>query len=305
MGQPLTLAALLKDAVAALGGAEIDAPAFEARALLSGVLGLSREEMLARPEQSIDAGARDRFAHALGRRAGGEPLARITGQREFWSLPIGLGADTLIPRPDSETVVEAALALVAERDKEHSILDLGTGSGCLLFAFLAELPHARGLGIDHAAGAISVARDNACRLGFSDRSEFRIGDWADGLSGPFDIIVSNPPYVGREEWGTLPTEVRDFEPELALIGGWDGLSAYRALVPGIKRLLGPDGFAVLELGAGQHDKIAEICRNSGLFLGPVRRDLGGHRRALPVAGSPINLKNLKVKKKVGKKAIPV
>ncbi len=301
MDVPETLAALLEEAVSALGAAALEAPAFEARALLTGVLGMSREEMLAHPDKPVDAAARARFADALGRRAGREPLARITGQREFWSLPIGLGADTLIPRPDSETVVEAALALVADWDKELSVLDLGTGSGCLLFALLVELPRARGLGIDRAAGALAVARANAQRLGLSARAEFRVGDWADGLAGPFDIIVSNPPYVADEEWAALPPEVRDFEPELALNGGRDGLAAYRALVSGIAPLLAPDGFGVIELGAGQHDRVAEICRNSGLFTGPARRDLGGHPRALPFARSPDGLEIAKVKKKGWKK----
>ncbi len=305
MNMPATLAELLDDAVAVLGAAGFDAPAFEARALLTGVLGLSREEMLAHPGCAIDAAARARFADALGRRAGREPLARITGQREFWSLPIGLCPDTLIPRPDSETVVEAALALVADRDVEHSILDLGTGSGCLLLALLWELPRARGLGIDRAPGALAMARDSARRLELEARAEFRVGDWTHGLAGRFDIIVSNPPYVAEAEWAALPPEVRDFEPELALNGGPDGLAAYRALVPEIARLLAADGFAVVELGAGQHDDVAEICRNSGLFTGPVRRDLGGHPRALPLARRPVGLEKSKAKKKVGKKAIPV
>jgi release factor glutamine methyltransferase len=300
-----TLAALLDDAVTALGAAGLAKPAFEARALLSGVLGLGREEILAHPHRPVDAVSRARFADALGRRAGCEPLARITGQREFWSLPIGLGTETLIPRPDSETVVEATLLLVADRDEELSVLDLGTGSGCLLFALLAELPRARGLGIDRAEGALAVARANGRRLGLSARAEFRVGDWAEGLAGPFDIIVSNPPYVAAGDWAALPPEVRDFEPELALNGGRDGLGAYRALIPGIAPLIAPDGFGVVELGAGQHDQVAEICRNSGLFTGPARQDLGGHQRALPLARSREALEIAKTKKKVGKKDVPV
>jgi len=305
MNAPKTLAALLDDAVTALGAAGLAAPAFEARALLSGVLGLGREQMLAHPERPVDAKSRARFADALGRRAGHEPLARITGQREFWSLPIGLGADTLIPRPDSETVVETALLLVADRDEELSILDFGTGSGCLLFALLAELPRAHGLGIDRAAGALAVARANGHRLGLSARVEFRAGDWAEGLAGPFDIIVSNPPYVAKEELAALPPEVRNFEPELALNGGRDGLAAYRTLMPGIARLIAPNGFGVVELGAGQHDQVAEICRDSGLFTGPAGQDLAGHQRALPFARSRMALEISKMEKKVGKRDVPV
>jgi len=300
-----SLSVLLDDAVSVLGAAGFASPAFEARALLSGVLQLGREQMLAHPERPVDSESQARLADALRRRASHEPLARITGQREFWSLPIGLGAETLIPRPDSETVVESALLRVADPDKEYSILDLGTGSGCLLFALLTELPRARGLGIDRAPEALAIARANGHRLGFSSRAEFRVGDWTDGLIGVFDIVVSNPPYVAEEEWAALPPEVRDFEPKLALNGGIDGLAAYRALIPGIARLIAPDGFGVIELGAGQYDQVAEICRNSGLFTGQADQDIAGHQRALPLARSHVGIEISKMKKKVGKRYIPV
>lgn len=305
MSTPTSLAALLDDAVTVLRTAGLAAPAFEARALVSGVLGLGPEEMLAHPDRTIYATARSRLADGIARRARGEPLARITGQREFWSLSIAVGPDTLIPRPDSETVVESVLALIDDRDREMTILDLGTGTGCLLFALLVELPNAHGIGVDRAAGAVAVARDNGRRLGLSDRAEFRIGDWAEGLAGPFDVVVCNPPYVAEEEFAVLAPEVREFEPQLALDGGPDGLAAYRALLPGMARVIAPYGFGVLELGAGQHDQVGEMCRNLGLFTGSAGLDLTGRRRALPVAPRRGVLETVNEKKKVGKSGIPV
>jgi release factor glutamine methyltransferase len=300
-----TLAETLRAAAATLREAGAASPAFEARALIAGVLGLSREKMLAHPELPLATAARDRLADALTRRAGGEPLARITGLREFWSLPIALGPETLVPRPETETVVEAVLGLTPDRGRELAILDLGTGSGCILFALLSELPGARGLGIDLAEGALSVAGDNAERLGFSDRARFQAGDWGRGLKGPFDIIVANPPYIAAPERTRLAPEVRDFDPVLALDGGADGLAAYLRLGPDIARLLADDGIAVLELGAGQAVSVARIFKESGLVAGPALRDLGGRRRALPLARRAARLEAGKMKKKVGNGAVPV
>ncbi|MDX1486472.1 MAG: peptide chain release factor N(5)-glutamine methyltransferase, partial [Alphaproteobacteria bacterium] len=266
MNPPLTLDTALGDAVGVLKRAGIPAPAFEARALACGILGLSREAMLSNPGQPLDRAAARRFAVAIRRRAAREPLARITGRREFWSLDIALGPDTLIPRPESETVVEAALEGVADREAELRILDLGTGSGCLLLALLTELPAARGLGVDRSPGAAAVARANANRLGLSSRAVFCVGDWGAALDGVFDVIVANPPYVVSAERRALAPEVRDFEPVAALDGGTDGLDAYRALMPELARLLAAGGIAVVELGAGQQGAVARIAQNAGLTV---------------------------------------
>jgi len=301
----MILSARLRAAAGVLKDAGLPAPVFEARALVAGVLGLSREEMVARPERPIADVEETRLADALARRAAGAPLARITGEREFWSLSIRLGPDTLVPRPETETVIEAVLAHVEDRDRACSILDLGTGSGCILLALLSELPRARGLGVDLAAGCLAQAADNARRLGFSDRAGFTAGDWGRGLDGAFDIIVANPPYVARDEAAALPVEVRDFDPDLALFGGADGLEAYRALAPDLVRLLAPGGIGVVEMGAGQAEEIAAIFKDSGLFVGSAWCDLAGHARALPLATGPRPLERGRSKKKVGNRVVPV
>jgi release factor glutamine methyltransferase len=301
----MTLSEHLRAATAALKAAGLPGPAFEARALMTGVLGLSREELLAHPERTLATGDAARFGDALARRATGEPLARITGVREFWSLPLRLGPDTLVPRPETETVVEAVLDHLDDRADGYSILDLGTGSGCILLALLSELPQARGLGLDRAESCLAVAAENARNLGLTERARFVAGDWGRALAGPFDIIVANPPYIADGEKPALPVEVRDFDPGLALFGGADGLDAYRALAPDFARLLAPDGIGVVELGAGQAAPVAEIFKDSGLFVGAARCDLAGHARALPLAVGSAALERGESKKKVGNRAVPV
>lgn len=305
MKPPLALSEAQSLAVAKLREAGLPSPAFEARALLAGVLGLSREEMLAHPERPLEEAEAARLTDALGRRVAKEPLARITGRREFWSLEIRLGPDTLVPRPETETVVEAVLDLAGDRDAAYSILDLGTGSGCILLALLSELPRARGLGVDLAEGALRVARENAKCLGFAGRAEFRMGDWGSGLDGPFDIVVANPPYIAVSDRVALPPEVREHDPEIALFAGTDGLAAYRRLAPDYARLLAPEGIGVIELGAGQEPAVNRIFNDFGLLVGTARHDLGGHGRALPIARGGFRLDPAGAKKKVGKGAVPV
>ena len=202
----------------------------------------------------------------MARRLRREPMAYILGEREFWSLPLRVSPAVLVPRPESETVVEAALESIADRAAPLRILDLGTGSGCLLLALLSELPHASGLGIDRSAAALAIARANAERLGLADRAAFREGDWGYGLAGPFDVIVSNPPYVARTDARNLAPEVFAFEPQEALFAGADGLDAYRALAPDCARLLAQDGVTCLEIGQGQGASVAAILRRHGLRL---------------------------------------
>ncbi|KMO27620.1 SAM-dependent methyltransferase, partial [Methylobacterium tarhaniae] len=171
----------------------------------------------------------------------GEPVARIIGAWEFWGLPFGLSSDTLVPRPDTETLVEAALGLGLGPDAPHRLADLGTGSGCILVALLTEWPQAVGLGIDRSPGACVTARANAARNGVADRAAFAVGDWASALSGPFDVVVANPPYIASEVIAGLSGEVRDHDPRLALDGGADGLDAYRTILAQVPRLLAPGG----------------------------------------------------------------
>jgi release factor glutamine methyltransferase len=221
-----------------------------------------------------------RLEALAARRLAREPMAYIMGSREFWSLPFEVGPAVLVPRPESETVVEAALAQIADRTAPLRILDLGTGSGCLLLALLSELPRASGLGIDRSAAALAIAKSNARRLGLAERAEFRADDWGRGLAGPFDLIVCNPPYVARTAAESLAPEVRAFEPEEALFAGQDGLSAYHALVPDCARLLAEDGMVFLEIGQGQAASVEGIMRRHDLRLVASRPDLAGIERCL-------------------------
>ena len=215
----------------------------------------------------------------LDRRAAHEPLALITGRREFWSLDLAVSPATLIPRADSETLIEAALAARPERTRVRRILDLGTGTGCLLLAALSEFPAAFGIGTDRSAAATALARHNAARLGMADRAAFLCTDWAAALSGRFDLILSNPPYIPTAALPELMPEVARYEPASALDGGPDGLGAYRRMLPELPRLLAADGVAVLELGQGQDAPVAALARAAG-FAAATRADLAGIPRAL-------------------------
>jgi release factor glutamine methyltransferase len=219
------------------------------------------------------------FDSMIARRAAREPVSHILGRREFWSLDFAVTRACLDPRPDSEAVVEAVLAKLSDRGRAWRILDLGTGSGCLLLALLSELPHATGVGVDKSPEALGVALGNAYRLGISARARFVERDWTRGLEGEFDVIVANPPYIPTVELGRLEPEVGRYEPRLALDGGHDGLDAYRAVIPGLGRLLAPGGFAALEIGATQAEPVGQIALEAG-FATLCRPDLAGRDRCL-------------------------
>ena len=212
----------------------------------------------------------------LARRAAREPLAYVVGWQEFWSLRFAVSPATLIPRADSETLIEAALA--ARPAGVRRILDLGTGTGCLLLAALSEYPEAFGVGVDRCPGAAALAARNAAALGLADRAAILCGHWADALDARFDLVLSNPPYVARAEIATLMPEVARFEPATALDGGADGLDAYRRILADLPRLLQPGGAAILELGAGQRAAVAALAAPLGTVS--WRRDLGGIERAM-------------------------
>ncbi|MGD9743646.1 MAG: peptide chain release factor N(5)-glutamine methyltransferase, partial [Dongiaceae bacterium] len=244
------------------------------------------DRLLGYPEAPVEARAARGFAAALDRRLAREPVSRILGEREFWSLPFRLGAATLDPRPDSETLIAAVLARVVERSAPLRLLDLGTGTGCLLLALLSELPRARGIGIDLASSAVAVATENAMRLGLGRRALFRIGDWDRGLAGRFDIVVSNPPYIPHREIEALAPEVRRYDPRLALDGGADGLAGHRALAGLLPRRLTPRGIAAIELGAGQGPAAAAIYEAAGVALLDRVADLSETLRCLVLGGNP-------------------
>jgi release factor glutamine methyltransferase len=215
----------------------------------------------------------------LARREAREPLALILGRREFWSLDFAVSPATLIPRPESETLVEAAISAFAGCAPPRLALDLGTGTGCLLLAALSEFPLALGVGVDCSSEAAALAARNAAALGLSDRAVFLCGYWAEALDARFDLVLCNPPYIPAADIGCLMPEVTRYEPRGALDGGLDGFAAYRRLLPGLPRLLHPEGVAVLELGAGQLTPVAELALRAGLRVA-ARPDLRGIPRAL-------------------------
>ena len=262
--------------------AGIPAPRRDARLLMQHALGLGPEGLLAERDRSLGPGEARRLAALVGRRAGREPIAYLTGRREFWSLEFALDRSVLVPRPETETVVEAVLAhaprLAARHSARLSLLDLGTGSGCLLVALLGELEGASGLGVDIDVAALSLARVNAHRHGLGARASFVVADWGAPLAGCFDILVSNPPYVAAGELASLAPEIARHEPRAALDGGADGYACYRLLAPQIARLLAPAGVAAVELGAGMADEVRVLFQAAGLVEIERRRDLAGIER---------------------------
>lgn len=264
----LALAARALDAVT-------DTPRLDAELLMAHALGCTREAMLL---GRLGDAAPTGFDPLLKRREAGEPLAYITGTRDFWTITLRVGPGVLIPRADSETLIEAATRQFAGARGPARILDLGTGPGTLLLAALAEWPRASGLGVDASAAALDYARANAVALGMDARADFRLGDWAAGIAERFDLILANPPYVAADD-PDLAADVRAHEPAEALFAGEGGLAAYRAIVPDLPRLLAPGGAAVLEIGWRQDETVAELVRAAGLSA-RVERDLGDRPRAV-------------------------
>lgn len=279
----MTCAEALATGAAMLRAAGVSDARQDARLLLCHVLECGIEAVVARPEQDVAPDRCDRYRALVARRADREPLAYITGRREFWSLDLTVGPGVLDPRPDSETVVEAALARVVDRQRPLRVLDIGTGSGCLLLALLAELPGAYGIGVDVSRAAIAVAQANATRTGLRDRASFVRSDWTAALDGRFDLIVSNPPYIPSADLARLAPEVARHEPRGALDGGPDGLDAYRSLAPELGRLLAVDGHAVLEVGFDQAGAVAGILETRGMSVAGVHRDLAGIDRCVVVS----------------------
>ncbi|MSO66743.1 MAG: peptide chain release factor N(5)-glutamine methyltransferase [Pseudolabrys sp.] len=268
--------------------AGIDSADADARLLVAHALGIDRAALITNGERALSAGE-IKTIDALGaRRLKREPVARIFGVKEFWSLPLRISEAVLVPRSETETLIEAALDFVVRgglgmknlRMEGLRILDIGTGSGALLLALLSELPNARGTGTDISRPALDIASANAERHGLASRCSFVECDIAAGLPGPFDLIMSNPPYIARGDIATLAPEVRDYDPVLALDGGSDGLNGYRAIAHEARRLLAPGGRLIVELGAGQESAVHTLFTNAGLTAGAARNDLAGISRAL-------------------------
>lgn len=273
-----TIGECLADGARRLAEAGIPDARREARLILAHALGVAPTVVNGYPERPVLD--RQPYEALIGRRTNREPLSHLTGRREFWSLPFEVTAATLDPRPDSETVVEAALAVFPDPEAALTVLDLGTGTGCLLLAVLSERKMATGVGTDIDPAAVAVARRNAYRLGLAERATFVVADWGRALEGQFDIVVANPPYIPGHEIAGLQPEVAQFEPLLALDGGADGLDAYRCLAGDIARLLTAGGAAVVEFGTDQADRVASIMTGAGLIVDRCVPDLDGRWRCL-------------------------
>jgi release factor glutamine methyltransferase len=262
----------------------IDSAELDARLLIGAALGLNLTELISAAKRILTSNEATQLAPFAQRRIDGEPVARILGMKEFWGLPLQLSPDTLVPRPDTETLVEAALELLdatGPRDRPLVIADLGTGSGAILLALLSELTNATGVATDINLCALRTARSNAAQLGLIERAHFVVCDYASALAGGFDLIVSNPPYIPSADIADLDIEVRDHDPLRALDGGKDGLDAYRVIAPEAARLLVPGGLLVVEVGHDQSDDVTGLVAMSGLTLpAPPKADLGGIRRAV-------------------------
>ncbi|MBX7199459.1 MAG: peptide chain release factor N(5)-glutamine methyltransferase [Rhodospirillaceae bacterium] len=271
------------DAVAELTrdftAAGFDSARLDARILVGQVLGLEPSLLFARGDSVIPPADLAKLRAFAQRHLAHEPVSRILGTREFYGLPFKVTPDTLDPRPDTETLVDAVLELRGTIEAPR-ILDLGTGTGCIPLAILRHWPDATATGIDIAPGAVAAAAENARTLGLDGRAQFQVGDWTAGLAGPYDIVVSNPPYIADGEYAGLAAEVRLYDPRAALTAGPDGLAAYRALLAPVARLLGPNGQVFLEIGAGQGDAVAILGAAAGFRLLARRRDLAGIERCL-------------------------
>lgn len=277
------VAAMRRDLAQAFRAAGLDAPALDARLLIAHALGLDHTGLAGAADRRLTPAEIARIAALAARRLAREPIARILGTKEFWGLPVTVTPSVLVPRPESETVVEAALAALgdhATRMRPLRIADLGTGSGALLLALLSELPQADGIGTDRDPSALATARDNAERLGLGGRTGFVASDFGTALAGGFDLVIANPPYVRTPDIERLAPEVRDFDPRCALDGGPDGLTAYRAIAVDVCRLLACRAPLVVEAGEGQARAIASLLRRAGLTVETVARDLAGIARAV-------------------------
>lgn len=271
---------LLDDASRRLQASGIETALFDARHLMAHVLGLPFSRIGRFGHIALTPDQAKRFEELVLRRAAREPLQRLVGSWGFWTLDLEMGESGLIPRPDSETLIEALLERRPDRQSALRMLDLGTGTGCLLLAALSEYPKASGVGVDLSQGAVALAQRNARRNDLAGRAHFQMGDWGSGLEESFDVVLSNPPYIPAGDISGLAPEVALFEPSLALDGGPDGLFAYRGIASQLPRLLQPGGLVLLEVGQGQGDAVADLLRASDLVPLGGRVDLGGVIRAV-------------------------
>ena len=275
--------ALLRDAFTNAG---LDNPALDARILLTEALGIDAAALATGPETPIGEDDARRVQAWAARRLAREPVARIIGRWEFWGLPFALAPETLVPRPETETVVETALRHIPDRRAPLRLLDFGTGSGCLLVALLSELPDTTGVGVDRSPGALRVARRNAEANGVGARAAFVASDWGSGLASRFDLVVSNPPYIRSADIAGLAPEVKGHDPVASLDGGLDGLSAYRRILGDAHRLLASNSLLVVETGFDQKHAVRALATRLTLPVLEAVQDLSGHARVLAFRTAP-------------------
>lgn len=273
-----TLRTLWGEGVALLKAAEIDGALLDARLLLQHALGLPHEKFVSELDNEIADVDTARYFRFIDRRVSHEPVSRIIGSRAFWKHEFLLSADTLDPRPDSETLIEECLSLFSDRQKPLRILDLGTGTGCLLISLLMEFPNATGVGVDIASGAVETARINARNANVACRVEFNADGWQSLEKSGFDLVISNPPYIPTAAIESLSPDVRDYDPRRALDGGRDGLDPYREIFAKLSQWMEPCGFAVMETGEGQAEALKHLGEDAGYRFHAMRSDLSGIAR---------------------------
>lgn len=274
-----SLVSLWTDIRKRLEAAGVETPAFDARLLVEAGAGVSRLDILTDPRRELSDDVVAAVDVLAARRERREPVGHILGRKAFWTLDLAVNADVLIPRPETEHVVQAALDLL-DADRPARVLDLGVGSGAILLAILSERPKASGIGVDVSEAALAVARANGEQAGFTHRVVWRHAAWDEGLEGRFDLVVSNPPYIASADIAGLQPEIVHYEPHVALDGGPDGLDAYRAIVPRLPRLLLPGAGFALEVGQGQAEAVADMARVAGLVAVDARTDLAGIPRVV-------------------------
>lgn len=277
----MSAGAAYRAAVARLAAAGVADAARDARLLLAHAMGIAPDRLMLALHDPLPPEAAQRFEAALAARAARQPVSQITGQRQFWGRSFRVTPDVLDPRPETETLIAAALEAPFAR-----VLDLGTGSGAILLTLLAERPGAQGLAVDLSPAALAVAQGNAAALGLADRASFHLSDWFAAVDGRFDLIVSNPPYIAQDEMGDLSPEVRDWEPHLALTPGGDGLAAYRAIAAGALAHLVPGGRLLVEIGPRQGQAVAALFAGAGLQAPRILPDFDGRDRVV-AASCPI------------------
>jgi release factor glutamine methyltransferase len=281
-----TIGTILQRMRSRLTAAASDTPDIDARVIVESVLDLDWASLVRDYDRPVAAHEAERIDQLVARRLNHEPIAYLVGSREFWGLPFRVNKSTLIPRPDSETLVERAIVLAQEKinplgNEDLTILDLGTGSGCLILALLSELEQARGVGVDSSADALEIARENAERLGLINRVDFIHGDWARDIERRFDLVIANPPYIAESDLSRLAPDVFQFEPHVALCGGADGLDIYRRLAKELPFVIKPGGYILLEIGIDQREDVEQIIFDGDhlMFLYGVP-DLAGTIRCL-------------------------